>query len=187
MKKIIFLLILLVSIIFINGCKKDPVSSPLPVEDFSYPPSSKFAITVYSEQTIIKKGDIIDIKLVFYNIPSVFGTALELNYPNNLIEFTDDSKMLLGQFFQIGDSALVLKKVEQLQGRASVGISYIKGSGLTANSSGVVFKLKGEAIASGIAEISINKNKLKILKSDGTPVNNFSGLLVENLSLNIQL
>ncbi len=186
MKKTIFLIILLLSVVFSNGCKKDLVSPPPTVEDFSFPPSTKFAITIYSSQTVINKGDNIDIRLVFYNVQSLFGTAIELNYPNNLIEFTDDSKMLLGQFFQIRDSTLVLKKVEQLQGRASVGISYIKGSGLTANGSGVVFKLKGRAIAAGVAQIDINKNKLQMLRNDGTSINNFSDILIENLTLNIQ-
>lgn len=179
--------LLLSLFILIAGCKKNPVSSLPPEEDFSYPPSTKFAVSVYSSQTTIKKGDLVDIKLVFYNLQNVFGAAVELNYSNNLIEFTDDSKMLLGQYFVVGDSTLVLKKVEQSYGRVSVAISYVKGSSKTANGSGVVFKLKGKAVGIGSAQIEINRNKLQIIKSDGLPINNFSNLLLENLTLTIQI
>jgi hypothetical protein len=179
-------LLTVIGIILITGCKKDSVS-PLPVaqEDYSFPVSTKFAVTLYSNQTNYKVGDNFDVKLVFYNLQDVFGAAVELSFDSSFIQITDSSKILFGPYFIIGDSTLSFRKVEQI-GRASIGISYTKGSGLVSNGSDAVIKLKCKARKNGSTTFSINGSKLEIRKSDGSFVNNFNGLQKENLTINIQ-
>jgi hypothetical protein len=170
-----------------TGCKKDPVSPPPPDqgEDFSYPASTKFAATLYSNQTNYKVGDNFDVKLVFYNLQNVFGAAAEISFDSSYVEITDSSKIIIGPYFKIGDSTLYLRKVEQI-GRASIGISYIKGSGLVASNSGVVIKLRCKAKKIGSTTFSLNGSKLEILKNDGSFINNFSSLLKEDFSVSFQ-
>jgi hypothetical protein len=179
-------LLIVIGIILITGCKKDSVSPP-PVaeEDYSFPANTKFAVTLYSNQTSYKVGDNFDVKLVFYNLQDVFGAAVELSYDSSFIHITDSSKILIGPYFNTGDSTLTFRKVEQI-GRASIGISYVKGSGLVSNGSGTVMKLKCNARKNGSTTFSINGSKLEIRKSDGSFINNFNGLLKENLTINIQ-
>lgn len=176
-----------VSLFLTTGCKKDPVSPPPPdqVEDFSYPASTKFAATLYSNQTNYLVGENFDVKLVFYNLQDVFGAAAEISFDSSYIEISDSSKILRGPYFKTGDSTLYLRKVEQI-GRASIGISYIKGSGLVASSSGVVIKLRCKAKKIGSTTFSLNSSKLEIRKSDGSFINNFSSLLKEDFAVSFQ-
>jgi hypothetical protein len=179
-------LLTVIGIILITGCKKDSVSPP-PVaeEDYSFPASAKFTVTLYSNQTNYKIGDNFDVKLVFYNLQDVFGTAVELSFDSSFIRIMDSSKIFIGPYFKTGDSTLTFRKVEQV-GRASIGISYTKGSGLVSNGSGVVLKLKCNARKIGSTTFSINSSKLEIRKSDGAFIYNFNGLLKENLTISIQ-
>jgi hypothetical protein len=175
-----------VVVILITGCKKDTVSPPLVAEeDYSFPASTKFAVTLYSNQTNYKVGDNFDVKLVFYNLQDVFGAAVEVSYDSSFIQITDSSKILIGPYFKIGDSTLSFRNVEQI-GRASIGISYTKGSGLVSNGSGAVMKLKCNARKIGSTTFSINTGKLEIRKSDGSFISNFNGLQKENLTISIQ-
>lgn len=179
-------LLTVIGIILIAGCKKDSVSPP-PVaeEDYSFPASTKFAVTLYSNQTNYKVGDNFDVKLVSYNLQDVFGAAVELSYDSSFIQIPDSCKMLIGPYFKTGDSTLTFRKIEQL-GRASLAISYIKGSGLVSSGSGVVMKIKCKAQKIGSTTFSINGSKLEIRKWDGSFINNFNGLQKENLTINIQ-
>ncbi len=176
-----------VCIFLTTGCKKDPVSPPPPdqVEDFTYPASTKFAATLYSNNTNYKVGENFDVKLVFYNMQDVFGAAAEILFDSSYIEITDSSKILIGTYFKTGDSTLYLRKVEQI-GRASIGISYIRGSGLVASGSGVVIKLRCKAKKIGSTIFSLNGTKLEIRKNDGEFINNFSSLLKENFAVSFQ-
>jgi len=186
MMKQIITLLAVIGMILITGCKKDSVSPPsVAEEDYSFPASAKFAVTLYSNQTNYKVGDNFDVKIVFYNLQDVFGAAVEFLFDSSFIQITDSSKILLGPYFKTGDSTLSLRNVEQ-SGRASIAISYIKGSGLTSSGSGVVVKLRCKARKNGSTTFSINGNKLEIRKSDGSYINNFSGLLKENFTVSIQ-
>ena len=186
MMKQIITLLAVIGMILITGCKKDSVSPPsVAEEDYSFPASAKFAVTLYSNQTNYKVGDNFDVKLVFYNLQDVFGAAVELSFDSSFIQITDSTKMLIGTFFKTGDSTLTFRKVEQI-GRASIAISYTKGSSLVSNGSGTVMKLKCYARKIGSTTFSINGSKLEIRKSDGSLINNFNGLQKENLTISIQ-
>ncbi|MDP2208196.1 MAG: cohesin domain-containing protein [Bacteroidota bacterium] len=190
MKKYILTLTIILSFIQFSSCKKDPVTPPPPPppEDFTFPADTSFSVRLISSSTAVSSGGNFDVKLVFYNMQNVFGSAVEILYDKNLVEIPDQTKMLVGPYFQTGDTSkiMMLKKVEQGFGRASLGISYIKNSGLVSGGSGVVIKLKAKAIAAGNAWFKINKNKLEIKKSDGNYINNFSILKIDSLQVTIQ-
>ncbi len=189
MMKYILTLTIIFSVIQFSSCKKDPVTPPPPpAEDFTFPADTSFAVRLITSSTTVSSGSNFDVKLVFYNMQSVFGSAVEILYDKNLIEITDQTKMLMGPYFQTGDTSkvLILKKVEQGFGRASIGISYVKNSGLVSGGSGVVIKLKSRAIAPGSAWFKINKSKLEIKKSDGSYINNFVNLKIDSLRVTIQ-
>ena len=186
----IYSFIIILSLIFGIGCKKNPVTPPPPptVEDFTFPADTSFAVRLITNSTNVNSGSNLDVKLVFYNMQNVFGSAVEILYDKNLVEIQNESKMLFGPYFQISDTSniLMVKKVEQGFGRASIGISYIKNSGFVAGGSGVVVKFKSKAIAPGDVWFKISKSKLEIKKSDGLYINNFSGLKIDSLKVTIQ-
>ncbi len=190
MKNFILGLIIIISSIQFSSCKKDPVTPPPPPppEDFTFPADTSFSVRLISSSTTVSSGGNFDVKLVFYNMQSVFGSAIEILYDKNFVEILDQTKMLIGPYFQTSDTSkfLMLKKVEQGFGRASIGISYIKNSGLVSEGSGVVVKLKAKATSTGSAWFKINKNKLEIKKSDGLSINNFSSLKIDSLQVIIK-
>ncbi len=172
--------------LILTGCSKNPVGPVPPQEDFSYPPSTRFAVSLYSEKTNYNLNSEIDIRLIFYNLTGVFGTAVEISYDQTKLEITNEDKIIIGPYFKSLDSALVIKKVDQPIGRVSGAISYWKNSDLTANESGVVFKIKAKAVATGNIQLSINKDKLQILRNDGRPIDNFQNLQIDSLNITIQ-
>lgn len=185
MKKSLFLFLLLFTL---SSCKKETVTQPPEptVEDFSFPQSSRFAVSLITNSTTVNLGKEFDVKLVFYNVQQVFGCAIEILYDNNYLSIPNQSKLLLGPFFQTSDTTkvLILKKLENQLGRASVAISYIRNSGLSSNGSGVVFKLKYTPTTKGTTRIKINKCEIR--KSDGNFINNFSNIEIDSLRILIQ-
>lgn len=178
--------IFIITTLILFGCKKDPTGPDIPQEDFSYPPSGRFAVSLYSNQTSLNVNSEVDIRLVFYNLNNVFGSAIEIIYDKNKFEILNEDKIIFGPYFKIGDSTLVLKKVDQSFGRASCSVSYVKNSGKASSGSGVVFKLKAKAISKGSAAFTINKDKLEIFQSDGRYIDNFQSLAIDSLNINIQ-
>lgn len=183
------LLITFILVLFLSACKESPVELPPQPqeEDFSYPQSSRFAVSLITDNTIVANASNFDVKVVFYNVQDVFGTAIELLYDKNLISIQNDSKILLGPFFNFKDSSKVLlfKKLENELGRINAAISYIRNSNLVSNGSGVIIKLKFTTVNRGNAVIKINKNKFEIRKNDGSYINNFSNLEVDSLKITI--
>ncbi|RCK71690.1 MAG: hypothetical protein IGBAC_0781 [Ignavibacteriae bacterium] len=185
MKKFLAIIIIFV---LVASCKKETTTQPPVVkpEDFSFPPSSRFAISLITNSTNVNLGSEFDTKIVFYNVQEVFGSAIEIVYDNNLLSIPNQSKLLIGPFFNIEDTSkiLILKKVENLFGRASLGISYVRNSGLVSNGSGVVFKIKFTPIARGDTWIKISKCEIR--KSDGNFINNFSNIQIDSLQISIK-
>lgn len=178
-----FLLLFLIS-----SCKKETVTQPPEPkeEDFSFPQSSRFSVSLITNSNTVILGKEFDVKLVFYNVQEVFGSAIEIAYENNYISITNQNKIILGPFFNIKDTSkvLILKKLENPLGRASVAISYIRNSGLNSSGSGVVFKIKYLPVAKGNTWIKINKCEIR--KSDGSFINNFSNIEIDSLQVHIQ-
>jgi hypothetical protein len=175
-----FLCMLLTGSGFLGACRNNEApsaASPPPQENWSFPPSSKFAVTLYSDHRSVAIGESFDVKLVFYNIDSVFGAAIELSYLSEQIDIVD---VLSGPHFSPPDDLLVLKATEPDSNRVSYGVSYRAGSGEVASGSGVVFKLKCKGKLRGSVIFTVNAQKLEIRKANGRMITNFPALHVEN-------
>ena len=176
--------ILLVIISFFIGCKESIVDPPIFREDWKFPPdSSKFAITLYTEKDTIPMGSDFDVKIIFYNIPKVFGTAFEILYPNNI---TKINEQVIGPHFKSELSYLSIALVDSADNTMSFGITYPAGLDSSSSGSGVVMKLKCKAKTKGVAQFTINRSKLEIKKSNGSMIDNFNSLDVENLKVVIK-
>lgn len=182
-------IIILVTILFLLiSCKKETPTQPTEVkqEDFSFPSSTRFAVNLITNSTNLNVGNEFDTKLVFYNVQEVFGSAIEILYDNNLLSIPNQSKLLIGPFFNTEDTTkiLIFKKLENIFGRVSLGISYVRNSGLVYSGSGVVLKIKFTPIARGDTWIKINKCEIR--KSDGNFINNFSNIQIDSLQISIK-
>jgi hypothetical protein len=166
------------------GCKKkeNPIT-PEAKEDFNFPESSRFALVLYSDQQTVKVGDAFDVKVILYNASDVFGIAMELQYPSDRILIED---IVTGPYFSPLNDALILCGTEADSGRVSYGITYKAGVTKLSNGSGIIYKLKCKAKSLGTATFTINSEKLEIDKSDGSPIQNFSQIVKENLSITVQ-
>jgi len=122
-----------------------------------------------------------EVKVIFYNLNSIFGATLEINYPGDKIEITD---IISGNYFPSDTSVLILKKIEN--NRISYGISSKMNIGKTLSGSGVICKLKCKAKQSGSISFTINTQKLDIRKLDGSLYPNISDLQIDNLNLSVQ-
>jgi hypothetical protein len=159
------------------------VFTALVAETWIYPSNgTKFAATVYSSASTVQNGSRFEVLVVYYNLTNVFGTALELSFPNDKVSIRD---VAAGPYIS-GSSALILKKVDNTAGRVSLGATFTAGSGNTAAGSGVVLKVKCRAKNAGSSPFTINASKLQILQPDGSSIPNFNTLQVENLTVGIQ-
>ncbi len=159
------------------------VFSAISAELWNYPTNTeKFAATVHSNVATIKNGNRLEVLVVYYNMTNVFGTAIELSFPQDKIFVRD---FIAGSYIS-GNSILTLKKVNNTNGTISFGITYTANSGNISNGSGALFKLKCRAKNAGNISFTINSSKLQILQTDGMPIPNFNSIQIENLNMGIQ-
>ena len=185
MRTKLFLLFMSLSILTI-GCKKDEeqIINPPAQEDWTFPANStKFSVTLYCEKQIVRVGETFDVKVILYNIPDVFGTALEVSYTSSTASI---AQQLMGPHFTPSSSVLAVSRIEAAKNAASYGITYQNGSNRISSGSGVVVKFKCTATTSGNAQFTVNRQKLEIRKADGSLINNFASLQVENLTIVVQ-
>jgi hypothetical protein len=173
----------LVTLLFVatimSGCKKE--SSPVAPATGEFPESTKFCVTLYSPSQSVAVGGTFEIRVVLYNVSSVFGAAMEIGYPGANVEITQVSG---GSTFFPSNSSLTVAKIEPDSNRVSVAIAYQNaGTVLSSSGSGILFRLTCKAKASGTHTFTINGKTLEIRRPDGTLINNFSSLLIENLTI----
>ena len=165
------LAILIVLAAFGAGCSKDDGgTNPPPVtpEDWTFPAdTTRLAATVYSARETVAVGTDFEVKLVLYNVDSAFAAAVEFSYTSAQVQVLD---ALVGPFIGPDADILVVKKLEPDSSRASVGVTFKRGTNPAGKSgSGVVMKLKCRGRAAGNGTIAMNMSKLEILQVDGTP------------------
>lgn len=177
--------IILLVLVFAFGCKKDDGGTLLPpsVEDFSFLAKTDTAVTLYSDGSTVSAGQTFDVKLICYNVDSTFGSSFEVFFTKARLQVLD---VIVGPFFSPSDQTVQLKKIENDSGRVSFGISYVRNSGRVAFGSGVVCKIRFQAIAVGTAQVSFNQSKVELRKAEGTYITNFSRLQYQNLSVVVQ-
>jgi hypothetical protein len=180
MKTYHLLLVTMITALLI-GCHDVIVDTLQEPESWNFPVNAtKFAVTLYSEQETVKVGNEFDVKVIFYNIPQVFGTAFDIEYNSDKVKII---QQVTGPYFKSGFSYLSIARVDSTLNTASYGITYHAGLDTTSSGSGVVMKLKCIAKSMGNLNFTIDKQKLEIKKSTGGLINNFNNLLVENLNI----
>ena len=169
-------------IFFAGGCrtKSNPAT---PVVESDYPPSLKFAVTLYSSVQTATVGQSFEIRVVLYNVTNVSGCAMEISYPTAIVGILDAS---VGSSFLPPESAICISKNEPDSGRVSLGVAYRNiVQAQSRSGSGVVYIVICKAKAAGNCTFVINPNTLEIKGPDGTLIKNFDTLLLENSSIAI--
>ena len=176
-------------VLFVCGllwcCRKTEVPLLPREEDWSFPSdTTKFSVTLYSDRHSVAVDEPFDIKLVFYNVDSVFSAAVEMVYTSDTVQVVD---ILTGPYLVPESDILAVTRVEPDSNRVSYGVTFkADTTNRMVNGSGVVMKLKCRGGQAGRASISINAQKLEIWKQDGTRIPNFNTLQIENLSIVVQ-
>jgi hypothetical protein len=171
-----------------GGCKKDsstppPTTDCVSANDFSFPANAtKFSATLYSQCATAAVGAEFYVKLVLYNVTEAFGAATEFSVPAN-VEILGAE---LGPLFAPTSDVLALGGLVNNNTAYAFGITYKAGTNRSATGSGVLVKLRCRGLAAGAATFVINRTKLEIKRSDGTPIANFNNILVENVTVTIQ-
>ncbi len=158
--------------------KSNPVSPPI---EGDFPPSSKFAVTLYSPTQSVATGDTFQVRIVLYNVTNVSGCALRVYFPPTLVALVSAK---VGTSFFPSDSVISISRIEQDSGRVSFGVAYRNSAPAQSKSgSGTVCVLTGKALAGGNCSLVIDPATLDIRAPDGTLIPNFASLVLENLSL----
>ena len=171
----------LVFILVLAGCKSSP-TQPTQTDPWSFPASSKFAVTLYTDKSTISVGQTTDIKLVLYDVTNVFGAAIELRLPLDSLEVI---QVVQNPNILDGANALVLSKVDSTQGKVSYGVTLKAGSNATFTGSAVVCKATVKGLIAGPVNVRITPGMLSLVKSDGQPITNFASIAIENLALTV--
>ncbi len=188
MNKNILLCLLSLSFAFVS-CKKDDGGSTPPTactsaDDFSFPANAtKFSVTLYSDCQTVTNGQEFSLKLVLYNVADLFGSATEIILPTDKVDIVSAAA---GSAFQPSTDVILVGGLVTGTNIYAYGATYKAGVASRTNGSAVVVKLRLRARATGTAVFTINPARLELKKSDGTPINNFGTLQVENVSITIQ-
>ena len=165
-----------------GGCSKNgnPVSPSL-ADDF--PASSKFSVTLYSASQSVVVGQSFEVRVVLYNVTNVSGCALKISYPSSMVLVDGVAP---GTSFLPPDSVLSISRIEQDSGRVSYGVAYANsGRAGSKSGSGVICILDCKAKAAGTCSFVVDPASLEVKTPDGTLIQNFSTLLLEDFSVTV--
>ncbi len=186
--KQLFLWMMMAAALF-AGCSKsgnNPVTPPPPStgEDWTFPANStKFSATLTTSKDPVAVGDIFYTKIVYYNITQAFGSAIELNYPPDKVRILDFTP---GPLIANDSTSIDVIQIDSVAGKVSFGITYKAGIGGAFNGSNVLARLKCQGKTTGAVTFTIVPSTFEIVKSDGSAIPNFSSLVIENLTLQVQ-
>ena len=124
------------------------------------------ALALYSDGTTVAAGDSFDVKVVSYNLQDVFGAALRIIYPHDVIGV---GRILYNPtLFGDQTSCLVMPPVRSDLDRVDIGFTYVRGSGRSIRESSVLALLRCRALKQGAANVGFAPDTLVVRKSDGT-------------------
>jgi len=112
----------------------------------------------------------------------VFGAATEFSLPSNVELLAAE----VGPFFSPISNTLVLGGRVNNNTAYAFGMTFKAGTTSSASGSGVLVKLRLRATAAGTATFAFDRSKLEMTRSDGSPIANFSGLAIEDLTVTIR-
>ena len=173
-------IIALVLLGVLAGCSKDnPVTPPPSTEDWTFPANgSKFAITLYSDQTTVAVGQTLEVKVLLYNVSNVFGAAVGLRMPSDTLAVTS---VVTGPVFSSANP-LVLSVVDTVKHQVDYGITLRSGSMSAFSGSGVLFKLKVRPVHAGPFTVSVIPATFALQDGSGNPITGFGSIVLEGLS-----
>jgi hypothetical protein len=184
----ILLFLLSCSCAFVS-CSKDDSSAPqtdacTAGNNFSFPANAtKFSVSLYTDCQTVSNGQEFSLKVVLYNVSDLFGFASEILLPTDKVQFVSAAA---GGAFQPSSDVIRVNTLVSGSSIYACGATYTSLSTYRTNGSGVVMKLRLRATATGTALFTINRNRLELKRSDGTPITNFDGMQVEDASVVIQ-
>ncbi len=163
--------LLMVAAALIGGCSKNDSGTnapPVVPEDWTFPADTTLTATakIYCAKETVAVSEDFDVKVVLYDVDSAFAAALEFSYTGAQLEVRD---ALAGPFIGPDGDVLVVKKLEPDSTRASLGVTFRRGThpgGVSGT--GAVMKLKCRGKAAGAGMLSLNTSKLRILNVNGT-------------------
>ncbi|MER3525329.1 MAG: hypothetical protein C4326_15120 [Ignavibacteria bacterium] len=112
----------------------------------------------------------------------MFGAATEFSLPSNVELLAAE----VGPFFSPISNTLVLGGRVNNNTAYAFGMTFKAGTTSSASGSGVLVKLRLRATAAGTATFAFDRSKLEMTRSDGSPIANFSGLAIEDLTVTIR-
>jgi hypothetical protein len=182
--KILSMMLVVTVTLLACGCGGDSVVNPPAVDEWTFPAnSSKFSATLYSTSSTVAINGTSDVRLVLYNVSSLFGAAFEISVPQDSLEVTE---VLQGKVFGSTSDAIVVSQIEPAQKRVSYGITLKAGSTAAFTGSNVILKMKVVGKIAGPVNVRINPLTLELKTSAGQPISNFANIAVENLTLTVQ-
>jgi hypothetical protein len=182
--KILSMMFVVVVTLLVCGCGGDSVVNPPASDEWTFPANStKFAVTLYSTSSTVAANGTSDVRLVLYNVSSLFGAAFEISVPQDSLEVTE---VLQGKVFGTTSDAIVLSQIEPAQKRVSYGITLKAGSTASFTGSNVILKLKVKGKIAGPVNVRVNPVNLELKTSGGLPITNFANIMVEDILLTVQ-
>ena len=134
------------------------------------------SLTPNSVETSVGQGFEIAIQTV--NVSNLFGLSCEVEYDSTKMEAVD---VVAGDF--LGENILFFGKVES--GTVSVAVTKTRGTGAVSGS-GRLARIAFQSLATGQSEVAFNRTTLTLRKEDGSDVSGFSGIVLEESSVNIE-
>jgi len=174
--------------LLLAGCSKSSDNGVGPTtatgDDWTFPANStKFSATIITSKTPVAVGEVFYTKIVYYNITQTFGTAIEVSYSPDKVRILE---LAPGPLIANDSTSLNVIQIDSVAGKVSFGITYKAGSGKVFSGSNVLARLKCQGKAAGTASFTIDPSTFTIVQSDGTVIPNFSTLVLENLSMQVQ-
>jgi hypothetical protein len=162
------------------SCGKS-TTDPTPSEAgaWDYPSSSRFAVSLYSDQSTCAVGDSLDVRVIFYNMPDVFGAAFVIEYPHEAV----GTSRILGNdaVLPAPGSCILLSRIEPDSDKVCCGFTFLRGHPQRFHGSAAVLKLRCQALQAGTAVFRFRDVPLSITGDDGAPVANLANLERDSL------
>jgi len=175
-------------LILLSGCgggsstQPNPTPTPTPPGPWTFPASSKFAVTLYADSSTYAIGDSFDVKVVAYNLTNVFGATFQVNYPASQLNV---GRVVYNSTPIVTPNLELPGRVEADSNRVSFGFTFLRGSHHAFNGSAVLARLRCLGTAAGTAKFTLARANLAIQDSTGSAIPNFSNLEVDSLSVTV--
>ncbi len=158
-------LALVVLAAMLASCDKGGATSPVApeIEDWSFPAGgTSKALTLASSRDTVHVGDRFEIKAVLYNITGLYGSTVKLEYDPTRVAV----EQVIGGPDCFGPAPIFVGQASVADRLVSFGATRTDTTGQFSGS-GVVFKLKCRAIATGESRFRIRSQDLALVDRTG--------------------